>query len=143
MKPINQTIVEINYGNCFAACVASLFELTLDEVPNFIEKGKDWFPPFWEFIKERGYEYEGVGWPRSEDMPFGHILSESINIDGFVIATVPSKTFQAISHSVLIDLDGNVVHDPNPNKKWQGVNVLQSKELEHWMLLSRASEKIL
>lgn len=37
MKKVFQTIVDKDHGNCMQAVVASLFELELDDVPNFIE----------------------------------------------------------------------------------------------------------
>jgi hypothetical protein len=35
MKPVIQTITEDKFGNCFAACLASLLELPISEVPDF------------------------------------------------------------------------------------------------------------
>ena len=43
MKPVNQTIINFRQGNCIQACVASIFELELSEVPNFMEYGTDNF----------------------------------------------------------------------------------------------------
>lgn len=37
MKPIKQTILEAGRGNALQACVASLLELSLEDVPNFLE----------------------------------------------------------------------------------------------------------
>lgn len=35
MRPVRQTETELGRGNCLAACVASLLELEIGEVPNF------------------------------------------------------------------------------------------------------------
>lgn len=35
MKPVMQTIMTKGMGNCFPACIASILELNLDDVPNF------------------------------------------------------------------------------------------------------------
>ena len=67
------------------------------------------------------------------------MLSESPNIDGFVMASVPSRTFKDVGHSVVMDLKGLIVHDPNPNRKWQDVNVLESGDLQHWIMISKAA----
>ena len=54
MKPVDQTIFEDGRGNCLAACVASILELSIEEVPNFREAPhaettmKEW-------LAERGY----------------------------------------------------------------------------------------
>lgn len=37
MKPVDQTILNPDTGNCFSACLASIIELELEEVPNFLE----------------------------------------------------------------------------------------------------------
>lgn len=132
---MDQLIVDKMTGDCTRACIASILELDIESVPNFIEDGNAWFDRFWKFLKDHGYNYYGGGWPKGPDRPNGHILSESPNIDGFVVATVPSRTFDEIGHSVVMDLNGIVVHDPNPNKAWQDVNILKSGDLKHWMLI--------
>lgn len=58
MKPIDQTIFigDSRPGNCFQACVASLLELPLDDVPHFIETeapGVDWYVGFTEWLAAR------------------------------------------------------------------------------------------
>jgi hypothetical protein len=124
-------------GDCTRACIASLLELDIESIPNFIEYGSKWIAHFWEFLKEQKCEHHGTGWPKSENRPNGHILSESVNIDGYVIASVPSRTFKDVGHAVIMDLNGVVVHDPNPNKAWQYINVLDSKQLNNWMLIEK------
>ena len=135
MKRVDQMIVSVDKGDCTRACLASILELNIAEVPNFIEKGNRWFDDFWKFIKTYGYQYYGVGWLVGPERPHGHILKESPNIDGYVIASVPSRTFEIVGHSVVMDLDGVVIHDPNPNKLWQDVNVVETGELQHWMMI--------
>ena len=39
-----------------------------------------------------------------------------------------------------MNLKGVVVHDPNPNKGWENINVLKSKELQHWMMIGKAKK---
>ena len=142
MIPVYQTIVSIEDGDCTRACLASILDLPIDAVPNFIRFRDNWFNIFWAFIRALNYEYYGTGWVKSDDKPCGHILSESPNIKGYVIASVPSKTFIDIGHSVVMNLEGIVAHDPNPNKLWQDINVLESKELQHWMMIGPKKENI-
>jgi hypothetical protein len=141
MKPVNQTIVSKKDGDCTRACLATILELEIDAVPNFMRFKGLWFRVMWAFLKALGYDYFGTGWPISNDRPKGHILHQSPNIHGLVMATVPSRTFKDIGHSVVINLKGMVVHDPNPNKLWQGVNVLKSKDLQHWMMIGEKEKK--
>lgn len=140
MKPVNQTIVSVKDGDCTRACLASILDLPIDAVPNFMRFGAGWFNIFWAFIRALGYKYHGTGWVKSKEKPCGHVLSKSPNIRGYVIASVPSRTFPNVGHSVVMNLKGLVVHDPNPNKAWEKVNVLKSKDLQHWMMIGKKKE---
>ena len=142
MKPVDQTIVSEKDGDCVRASLASILELEIDAVPNFIRFGPFWYKVFSSFLYSLDYKDYGTGWVKSEDRPHGHILSESPNIDGFVIASVPSKTFPNIGHSVVMNLKGVVVHDPNPNKLWQGINVKKTKELQNWMMIESLKDAV-
>ena len=137
MKPVDQLIVSVQFGDCTRACIASVLELDINVVPNFITFGSGWFRYFWDYLKELGFGFHGTGFPIGEEYPRGHILSESPNVDGFVIASVPSKTFENIGHSVVMNLKGLIVHDPNPNKAWQDINDLESGDLQHWSMISK------
>ena len=135
MYKIDQIVVDKDNGDCTRACICSILELESGSIPNYIEVGSDWIRDFWTMLKEKGFKYYGIGWPLSEDRPNGHVLSKSISVDGYVLATVPSKTYDSVTHSVVIDLDGIVCHDPNPNNAWLGINVLESGDLDHWMMI--------
>jgi len=141
MKKVDQSIVDKGDGDCMRACVASILELDLCAVPHFmrIPEGK-WFAVMSNFFWSLGYDYIGTGYPKKPDRERGHILSESPHIEGYVMASVPSRTFEGVSHSVIMNLDGKIVHDPNPNKKWQDVNVLESGDLEHWSMFELKKE---
>ncbi len=56
-------------GNCFAACVATLLDLELAEVPNFVAlpENESWWLPFSKWCLERGLvplrlEPSGISW---------------------------------------------------------------------------------
>jgi hypothetical protein len=140
MKPIDQSIVCEKNGDCTRACLASILEMELDAVPNFMRFGKMWFGLFSAFLRFLSYDYYGTGFPLSDKRPMGDKLEDSPNVDGFVIASVPSSLFPNSGHSVVMDLKGVVVHDPNPNKYWQNKNVLESKELQHWMMIGKINK---
>ena len=60
MKPVDQTTFGAPGGNCFSACVASLLEIPISEVPYFMgdEKDwgvKDWFQDFLAWLRPRGW----------------------------------------------------------------------------------------
>ena len=96
---------------------------------------------FDNYIMLLGYKYHGTGFPIGDKYPKGDKLSKSPNIKGYVIASVPSRTFKDVTHSVVVNLKGKVVHDPNPNKAWQGINVLKTKELVCWNMVSKMTKK--
>jgi hypothetical protein len=53
MRYVNQTKTGVG-GNCFAACIASILDLSLDEVPNFCARDGDWFKEFQRWLVARG-----------------------------------------------------------------------------------------
>jgi len=58
MIPVDQTLFGVPGGNCFAACVASILELDICEVPYFMQDNR-WKPRFKEWIAyEQGKHIE-------------------------------------------------------------------------------------
>lgn len=51
MTPVGQTIFEDGKGNCLAACVASILDLPIEDVPNFAEL--DYFAGLHAWLTER------------------------------------------------------------------------------------------
>ena len=141
MIKLNQKIINRDNGDCTRACVASIFELPIDAVPNFIRFGANWFPLFHAYLRFCGYEYIGSGYPLSDKYPRGDKLEDSPNVKGYVIASVPSKNYKKIGHSVVMNLKGKIVHDPNPKKQWQNINALKTGELNSWMMISRMADQ--
>jgi hypothetical protein len=118
MKKVYQTIINKNNGDCMQACIASLFELELNEVPNFIKLGDRWFNEMNEIYKERGRSHICcITKKESIDTEFlKRIAKFDGGINGYLYASVPSQTFSDVGHAVVIDLDLNIVHDPNLNQ---------------------------
>lgn len=59
MKPVMQTKLGSPGGNCFPACVASLIELDIDDVPDFCnndDEDYDWAPDLSEWLRPRGLD---------------------------------------------------------------------------------------
>lgn len=54
MKPVDQTTFGVPGGNCFSACVASLLELPIEDVPYFMG-ADDWNKAFDEWLRPRGF----------------------------------------------------------------------------------------
>ena len=53
MKPVDQTRFGSPDGNCFAACVASLLEIPLEEAPNLMNLD-EWYRAFEVWLRPRG-----------------------------------------------------------------------------------------
>lgn len=58
----------VQRGDCLTACVASLFELTIDEVPFFVESD-NWWADYHNFFHERGLQLAQVRFQVDEDDP--------------------------------------------------------------------------
>ena len=116
MKKVYQSRIEKKHGTCMQAAIASLFEMFIEDVPNFIELDENSFHVMSEFYKERGYSLNCCFNPR-EDIPrTKQVLEVDGGIDGYWYATVVSINLgPEITHAVIIDKNMSVVHDPNPN----------------------------
>lgn len=102
MKEVYQTIFKPPLGNCLQACIASLLELPLEGVPNFMEAGDDaWWAEYsiW-MIEEAGVQPLGLtpgGW-----VPHGWHL---------IVGSSPRGDWD----HVVVGFQGNIVHDPYPD----------------------------
>ncbi len=107
MIPILQDRTEAGAGNCLQACLASVLELPLDAVPDFVASGAnpDWFEDLRRWLHARAgldallLRLDGA---RSFTKPAG-----------LFIATGPTAQFGL--HSVVCE-DDRVVHDPHPSR---------------------------
>lgn len=118
MKRVFQSRIEKKHGTCMQATIASLFEMFIDDVPNFIEipvEDKNWFHVMGDMYEARGYEL--CCFSHMSDIEFTkRVLEVDKGINGYWAAIVESVNLgPECTHSVIIDKDMNVVHDPNPN----------------------------
>jgi len=120
MKKVLQTIVDKGRGNCMQATVASLFDLELEQVPNFIELKENWFEVMCEFFRKNGCKSLNPFYKSSHTSSFYlDALKHDGGVNGYFYAVVPSQTFapeDGVTHAVVVDSELNIVHDPNPNQ---------------------------
>ena len=131
MKAVDQTIISGTRGDCHRATIASILELELEQVPHFkLFSDSRWFDVFYYFMLSMGWGYVGYTkhWWRGKES----FLKIEESIGGFFNAGVKSKTLKNKFHSVVIDMRGMVVHDPNPNKKWLGINIIETRQARGW-----------
>lgn len=107
MIPVNQTIYGdgengASVGNCWQACVASLLEMPLEEVPHFVLLS-DWYESTCYFVRKFTNLSFGCFKPN-----FPHTES-----GGYVIGTGLSPRGNFL-HAVILDgVTGEIVHDPH------------------------------
>lgn len=113
MKKVFQERVSDVDGDCARAVIASLFDKELHEVPEFKPDASQGFE-IMKYFKSQGYSYSCYN--RRNDCPS---LEDAAKFDGgingYFYASVKSQTFENTWHAVVVDIDLNVVHDPNPN----------------------------
>jgi len=123
MKPVMQTICNFQTGNCVQACVASIFELPLDQVPNFMMGGPDHFRAH---LNWWCYKIGIV----ALDICFGDADAEALIFDSWVIAVGKTprleewdgldpeyrEKYKDARHAVVWH-NGKIAHDPYPNGK--------------------------
>lgn len=109
MKPQRQTTFggadapDDEKGNCFAACVASILEVELAELPNFVVIGSP--SNWWTRTQEWLHEHYGV-------MPFCMETRAWLPHEVLTIASGPGP--RGHRHCVVYD-GGGLVHDPHPS----------------------------
>lgn len=98
MIPVDQEIIGGGNGDCLRAAYASILELPLDAVLNFIRHGKRYFLVLNQFLWSCGYEFIGTGYyykarlrtPIYED-----------TVKGVFKASVYSRVIEGGTHAVL------------------------------------------
>lgn len=108
MTPVFQTIVsnpdESIHGNCFPACIASILELSIEEVPEFQKMGDKWFPTLWDFLHTKGCDCHGTGRPEK-------VETYEPGVNGYYVVNGGSPRGFKRGHSVVY-YKGKLIHDP-------------------------------
>jgi hypothetical protein len=122
MIPVTQTLFGKAEGNCLAACVASILELDLADVPTICADQSDgsWLRKLADWLAEQGMCAVHASFvdgdpgvvPAPEDLATMRAWMKLRRI-GFAI--VSGYTTRGLSHST-VWFDGEIVHDPHPSK---------------------------
>lgn len=123
MIPIQQTLFGPKEGNCFQACLASIFELPLDQVPHVVLED-DWETALQDWLAKFDLYYVVAMVPqcRTQDWhPEGYHLIGGKNGSG-----------SGVYHSV-VGYKGEMVWDPHPAK-------CGLEEDETWRIFARKFE---
>ena len=125
MIPVDQTKSGYPKGNCVMACVASILEVSLDDLPDLFERccSYDEEKAIWNHDKENWWDVllEGVqsfGW----EVTFVNRNASRVYPQGYAIAggdtpreDVVNERGENVGHSVVY-LDGKMIHDPHPSR---------------------------
>ena len=119
MKPQHQTTFGNGKngrepGNCFAACIASILEVPLTEVPNFCAT-PEWVKELNLWLFPRGFFY--VDFRMAEDCPPEEVFCWA----GYHVISGDGP--RGCRHSV-VGRAGKIVHDPHPS----GAGLLTEEE---------------
>lgn len=117
MKPVLQTITGTR-GNCFAACLASIFEVPLEDIPDFHDGAENDTPEavnlaWWQNMRAwlRGRGYGTILLTFTDPAQW-----QSLCLDGYHI--VSGKSGRAVGELLhaTVWYDGKLVHDPHPDQ---------------------------
>lgn len=116
MKPVIQQIIHAGNGDCFSACLATILELKLEEVPKFMWhfKGHELkAASLW--ISQYGYGILRVRWPEQiitgKDIPF-HPMPYLYCI---AAGKSPRGDWNHAVVGTIEDFTFKLLHDPHPS----------------------------
>lgn len=109
MIPVFQTIMDSQNGNCYAACLASILECSLEGIPNFMEKGPDRFDNILtKWLETKNFVILSVNIVRDEPSII------AIMKDVYSIGSIESPRFKDTLHAVVCK-GFEIIHDPRPD----------------------------
>lgn len=107
MKPVDQTIFGKG-GNCLAACIASIFEYPLQDVPNFCGDYDDnsWFHALNDWLLRQGFVAVMF---KTQEAVLDHLWLRG------AFCIVSGTTERGLSHATVWQNE-KCVHDPHPSR---------------------------
>ncbi len=107
MKPVYQTITAPGHGNCVQACIASIFELRLDQVPNFVE-AVDWAWALIQFCEHLGVHPVFIDRTKSDP-------GKNVGRPGGWWSIVTGQSPRGDYLHAVVAFNGEIMHDPHPD----------------------------
>ena len=108
MIRVDQTRLGKPYGNCLAACVASILEISIDEVDKHIPADDSWLSMLNKYLATLGLYYLTVKLPKESKDDFLKEFPACYH-------TIAGNSPRGIRHSV-VGYKGKMIHDPHPSR---------------------------
>ena len=105
MNPVMQTTHGLNNGNCLSACLASIMEFDISEVPDF--RGADWIVDMNLFLET--FYLQAMFVSHENALPLIHKFTDEV----FYIVTGQNKHCEEYDRHAVVYKDGEAVHDPS------------------------------
>jgi len=111
-------------GNCFAACIASILECDIDEVPwPELEDASDWSERYWQrvaaFLESRGWALVHIPIEERDDgtrpRPWTTEDCDLSDPSRRALAILSGPGPRGRDHAVVGTVTGQMVHDPHPS----------------------------
>lgn len=140
MNKVYQRRIDAKKGDCMQAAMATIFNETYENTPDFINMGDEWYSEFYKFAESKGYEVAetlynefygdlfsptGMCFNEKKVSPEYKLTSDNLKsyggVDGLFYAVVLSPKYfnwgEGIRrmHAVVCDSEMNIVHDPSPS----------------------------
>lgn len=107
MTPVDQTH-DYELGNCLQACVASVLDKKLEDVPDFLKLyGPRWFPELRTWLGQFG---KHAAYVSTANSLISHVYPHELHWIG--VGDGP----RGVRHAVVC-LHNEVVHDPHPSRE--------------------------
>lgn len=112
MKEVYQDKFGVDDGNCFQACIASIFEIPISTIPHFCQEypySDEWYREFNKWLDQFGYCTMNFQPGKDENKK---AWIEWLEISNFYAVAGVSSTLSAnVEHAVVIK-GTDIVHDP-------------------------------
>jgi hypothetical protein len=106
MTPVTQTRVGEEVGNCFAACLASILDLEMADIPEFSTDEDLWLHDVQQWLATRGLYYVQMA-PTDPGL-------QSAFENGTLYHTIEGTSPRGGQHACVGE-NGEIVWDPHPN----------------------------
>lgn len=118
----NQTILNSNgdMGNCFTACIASLLEESIEDVPHFVLE-ENWREAINKWLAKKNLFYIDI-------LLSGDMRDELVKYWGYHVISGPSP--RGHCHHSIIGYKGEPYFDPHPSRLMLGTG--HCKDRDEW-----------